>query len=301
LARFRIGNAPVSWGVEELPDWGPQLDFHQVLAEMALAGYEGTELGPWGYLPQDERRLARLIDRYGLTLASAFCPLSLHLPTLPDQELAELRREAHLLRALGADILILADSGSPHRYQVAGRADADAGEDALDDAGFRRLREHVARVADLADSLGMRLAFHPHVGTYVESAREIDAFLDAVQGLDVRLCVDTGHLAYAGVDPADVVERHSARVAFCHFKDVDKAVLEASRRRGLDFNATVRAGVFVPPGAGAVDFPRIVASLRRANFDGWLVVEQDRVLDDPDQPLADAFSAREYLRALVGR
>lgn len=300
MARFRIGNAPVSWGVEELADWGPQLPFHQVLAEMALAGYEGTELGPWGYLPQDERRLGRLLERYGLTLASAFCPISLHRPDIPETELEELKREARLLRSLGSDILILADSGSAHRYQVAGRAAVDAGADALDDAGFGRLREHVAWVADLADSLGMRLCFHPHVGTYIETAQEIESFLGAVAGLAVQLCVDTGHLAYAGVDPAGLVERHAESVAFCHFKDVDTAVLDASRRAGLDFNATVKNGVFVPPGQGGVDFPRIVSSLRRANFDGWLIVEQDRVLDDPDQPLHDAFSARAYLRTLVG-
>lgn len=265
-----------------------------------MAGYEGTELGPWGYLPQDEHRLRRLLDRYGLTVASAFCPISLHLPTIPDQELEELRREARLLRSLGSDILILADSGSTHRYQVAGRAATDAGDDALDEAGFKRLREHVAWVADLAASLGMRLSFHPHVGTYIETAKEIGAFLEAVEGLGVRLCVDTGHLAYAGVDPADLVDQHADRIAFCHFKDVDGSVLSASRRDGLDFNTTVKNGVFVPPGQGSVDFPRIVSALRRANFDGWLIVEQDRVLDDPDQPLHDAFSSREYLRAIVG-
>lgn len=301
MARFRVGNAPVSWGVEEIADWGPQLPSDRVLAEMAEAGYEGTELGPWGYLPDDRALLGEMLRKHGLGLASAFCPVNLHSEELEPTELANLRKEAALLSALGARDIIMADTGSPHRYQISGRVKAEAGDDRLSPDGWRRLRRHMETICEISAPLGLRVCYHPHVGTYVETDEEIDSFAEAVHGLPVGLCLDTGHLAYGGADPVEMFRTYASQVNFCHLKDYSQTVLKRCLAQRLDFTETTRAGVFVPLGRGDVDYTCIFDILRGVDYDGWLIVEQDRILTDADNPLEDARTSREFLRKLLGQ
>lgn len=301
MAKFRIGNAPVSWGVEEIPDWGPQLPPERVLSDMQAAGYEGTELGPWGYLPDDHDQLRAMLEKYQLKLASAFCPVNLHSAELDEVEMANLRKEAALLSALGARDIIMADTGSPHRYQISGRVNAEADGDVLDAEGWRRLRHHMEAICEISAPLNLRVCFHPHVGTYVETGEEIAEFVRAVEGLPVGLCLDTGHLAYAGVDPVACFATYARQVNFCHLKDMSQKVLAQCLAQKLDFTETTRAGVFVPLGQGDVDYARIFDTLRAADYDGWLIVEQDRILTDRDDPLADARVSRAFLRRMLGQ
>lgn len=301
MARFRIGNAPVSWGVEEIPDWGPQLPSDRVLAEMVECRYDGTELGPWGYLPDDKDLLGDMLRRYRLVLASAFCPVNLHSAELDATEMANLRKEAALLAALGAQDIIMADTGSPHRYQISGRVRSGANGDLLDAEGWRRLRRHMQVICEISAPLGLRVCFHPHVGTYVETAEEIEQFTEAVAGLPVGLCLDTGHLAYAGVDPVRAFRDYAGQVNFCHLKDFRQDVLQRCLAQRLDFTETVRAGVFVALGEGNVDYAQIFALLQAVDYDGWLIVEQDRILTEADDPLADARTSRAFLGRMLGQ
>lgn len=298
MARFRLGTAPVSWGVAG-PDWGPRPPVERVLSEMAQAGYEGTELGPWGFMPTEAKPLGELLARYNLALASAFCPVNLHSPELDPQQLADLRIEAALLAELGARDIVMSDTGSPHRKAIAGRVKAEANGDALDTQGWRQVREHMKRICDISAPLGLRVCYHHHVGTYVETDEEIAAFVEAVHGLPVGLCLDTGHLAYAGADPIATVRTHASLINFCHLKDFDQVVLNECLRKGLDFTQTVKAGVFVPLGQGDLDYPTILGALRSAGYDGWLIVEQDRLVTSGDNPMADARTSLDFLKGLL--
>jgi len=299
MGEIKIGNAPVSWGVEEIPDWGPQLPVDRVLSEMKEAGYLGTELGPWGYMPTEYEPLKQLLDKYGLVMVSAFCPINLHTGVLNDFEISELRKEAQLLVQMGARDIIIADSGSDSRYRVAGRVEKEAGDDKLDDTLWKKLGENLKVVADICRGYGLRVSFHPHVGTYIETADEIRRFGEVTKDLGLLYCLDTGHLAYAGADPVELFKEHADRLGVLHLKDVNLNLLDECRAKGLDFIHTTKEGVFVPLGTGHVDYPAIFKTLRDSNYSGWVIVEQDRVLGPKDNPLEDAKRSMAYLKQFL--
>src|SRR5262245_34651582 len=283
---MRIGNAPVSWGVFEVESGGAQLPWPRVLDEIAAAGYEGTELGPWGYLPTDPERLGQELARRRLTLASAFHPLA------PDgdaaAELARAEQTAATLAALGCEALVLACAQTPARASVAGRVQPS---DALAGADWARYVDLVRRAADAAGALGLRSYFHHHAATYVETPDETARLLDAVPPASMGLCLDTGHYAFGGGDPAAALARYGDRVGYVHLKDLRRPALAAARARGLSFMEAVAAGVFCPLGRGDAGVETVVRDLVDRRFAGWCIVEQDRVVDAasrPEAPLEDA-------------
>ena len=296
MGEIKIGNAPVSWGVEEIPDWGPQLPVDRVLNEMKETGYLGTELGPWGYMPTEYEPLKQLMDKYDLAMVAAFCPINLHTGELNDFEIGELKKEADLLVKMGSKDIIIADSGSDSRYKIAGRVEKEAGNDKLDDTLWRKLGENLKVVVDICRGYGLRVSFHPHVGTYIENAEEIRRFGEVTKDLGLLYCLDTGHLAYAGADPVKLFAEHAERLGILHLKDVNLEMLADCAKKGLNFIDTTKQGAFVPLGAGHVDYPAIFNILKDSNYSGWVIVEQDRVLGPNDNPLEDAKQSMAYLK-----
>ncbi|HLZ10053.1 MAG TPA: TIM barrel protein, partial [Chloroflexota bacterium] len=195
---MKIGNAPVSWGIFELEGVSADLPYGQVMDEIAASGYEGTELGPWGYYPTDPSQLGEELIKRDLRLASAFCPVDLITADQYDVAEAQALATARLLRALGSTELILADQWRPVRAIVAGRASSS---DEMSLAEWDAVASGLNRLgARLADE-GMRAVFHHHVATYVETEAEINRLLDLTDPEYVGLCLDTGHAAFGGADP----------------------------------------------------------------------------------------------------
>ena len=299
-----LAAAPITWGVCELPGWGAELPYARVLDEMAAAGFRGTELGPRGYLPAEPARLRRELSSRGLALVGAFCPVTLHLPASTQGSVQEGLALAQLLSEVECPLLVAADAGDEHRRTIAGRVRED---DGLSADAWARLAEGLADLAGRCAPLGVRVAFHPHAGTYVETEPEIETLLarTAVReypGGLVGLCLDTGHAAYGGADPVALCRRHAGRIWHVHAKDVRPAVLARVRRDGTDYPTAVGEGVFAPLGEGAVDFPALVAALRQAGYRGWYVLEQDVRLGPPwpaQDPAANARRSAAYLQALL--
>ncbi len=292
--RLLLANAPVSWGVMEVEGWSPPLEYTEFLDQLRQAGYEGTELGPYGYMPPDAEELGGQLKRRSLTLISAFVPLPLKQTQL---DLEPLNAAGRLLSALGARHLVLADALWPEREAVAGRV--PAGSVHLSDREWETVAANTRAACQAAAELGLRCVFHHHAGTYIESPEEIARLLALT---DVGLCLDTGHYVYGGGDPVEAVKQFGPRVEYLHFKDVNPARLEDVRRRRLGFLDGVRAGVFCELGQGCVRFPDLLAELDRIGYDGWAVVEQD--IDpgggQPGKPFDSAVASRRYLRAALG-
>jgi inosose dehydratase len=294
-----LAAAPITWGVCELPEWGDVPPFDQVLDEMAAAGFAGTELGPPGFLPAEPGRLRQALDARGLALVGAFCPVMLHRAVETAASLESGVALARLLAALGCPLLVAADAGDARRRAVAGRVTPGAG---LTDDEWARLGDGLADLARRCAPLGVRVVFHPHAGTYVETEVEVDRLMAAAPTDQVGLCLDTGHLAYSGADPVDVCRRYAARVWHVHAKDVRADVLARVRDERLDYATAVGLGVFAPLGDGALDFPALVGTLRDAGYRGWYVLEQDVRLGPPWPPQVPAANARrsaQYLRELL--
>lgn len=302
MRRMRLGTAPITWGVCEMDGWGDRLPYPEVLDQMRLLGYEGTELGPPGYLPSDPAGLRRELQARGLSIVGSFCPISAHRDrAAADRAVSEAAALSRLLAAAGARFLVLADAGDEDRLAIAGRAGV-ARATAFDAAAWRRFADTADRIAADAAGLGLRAVFHPEAGSYVETEAEIERLLELTDPHLLGLCLDTGHVAYGGGDPVAIARRHAARIEHVHAKDVDPAVLRRVRDDGLGYLDAMSAGVFVPAGQGMVDFAGVFAALDLPQSDRWVIVEQDirlGVAFAPQDPLANARASRDHLRALI--
>jgi inosose dehydratase len=276
--QLRIANAPTSWGVED-PEDGANPPWPQVLDQVAGAGYAGVELGPIGYLPRNERVLRRELEMRRLELVAGFLFEPLH-QDVPGT-LQRARRTCRLLAAAGATYLVIIQG-----Y----RSERD-----LSESEWRTMVETVHKAAGVAEEHGLVPCFHPHAGTDVEFADEIERL---VADTEVSLCIDTGHCAYAGVDPVALYRRHADRVTYFHLKDVDRDRLRGALARALSFEQAVAARVFCPLGQGAVDFAGLRDALEEHGFRGWATVEQDRLPTDSGTPAEHAQASLAHLREL---
>jgi inosose dehydratase len=299
----RIANAPLSYGAFEMtvgvfPNVpGPDA----LLGEMASAGYEGTELGPPGYLGEADELAARL-ERHALALTGGWNRVHFSEPERWDHDRAELERALALFDAAkaGPDAHpVFGDGGSEARRANPGRGRDDRSL-GLDDAGWRRFADGVARAQELVRAHGYEPTFHAHTATHVEAPWEIERLLELT---DVGLLVDTGHLLAGGSDPIQALRDWGERVNYVHVKDVRLDVLRRAIDERADMLEAWRRGIFCELGEGDVDLPGFFAELERSGYEGWIVVEQDRIPRD-DEVLSESAEAqvrnREWLRENVG-
>jgi inosose dehydratase len=294
---IRVANAPCSWGVLEFDGDVAPAPFAQVLDEMCAAGYDGTELGDWGFMPTDPSQLARELAHRRLQLLGAFVPVALADAEAHRAGIDSAVRTAALMRdagAAGAFIVLSDDNASvPARERHAGRITRAQGLSDDQWATFAAGAEKVA--AAVKSRTGLRTVFHPHCGGYVETPWEIDELMVRSDASLLGLLIDTGHIVYGGGDPVEILERHHTRVWHVHFKDCDPLVAARARATELGYLAAVRQQLFCELGTGDVAFPAVIAALERIPYQGWIVVEQD-VFPGHGTPLESARRNREFLR-----
>ncbi len=291
---MRVATAPMNWNSDDLPDLRPPIPIQRVLAEMAEAGYAGTEYGT-GF-PSGADELRALLAPHGLALASMFCWVSLEDRDRQAGEIQKATQVARTLAAMQVRELVLGIRGSRERVALAGRVPPD-GSAGLRAAQWETLVDGIERLALNCEPLGVRLAVHPHAGSYVETRDEVERLMRLTDSHILGLCLDTGHLVYAGADPVEVVGTYGSRVWYVHLKDVDPGVLLRCRRQKLSFLEALRAYVFCGLGKGGVDLKGFVDALQRSAFSGWMVLEEDT---SPDPPLAAARRNRRYLKETFG-
>jgi len=310
MMTIRVGNAPCSWGTLEFEGLGGQgIGYARMLDELAGTGYAGTELGDWGFMPTDPVALESELRRRQLTLLGAFVPVALANRDTHTPGEAAVLRVAELLAAVhqrsGADtppFLVLADNNGsdPVRTANAGRITP---QQSLDDARWGAFADGANRIAGaVRRSTGLRTVFHHHCAGYIETPDEIATFLARTDPALVGLVFDTGHLTFAAprtdrTAALEALDRFAGRIWYHHFKDCDPDIARRSRSEGWDYFTSVRNGVFCELGKGCVDFPAIVDWLRRGEYDGWVLVEQD-VLPGMGSPRESAQRNRDYLRSL---
>lgn len=290
-----MANAPCSYGAFEitvgvLPDV-PEAE--SVLSAISGAGYEGTELGPPGYLG-DRLTLRKSLANHGLALVGGYIPIRFSEPEHWTEDLAAMDATLDLFAAADATEAkpVLADGGSAERIRFPGRAAADRSI-GLDEAGWARFAEGVAQACDLARTRGFEPTFHHHTATFVEAPWEIERVLELT---DVGLLLDTGHLRLGGGDPTTALREWGSRINHIHIKDVHDEVLAGVIADAADMPEAWRRGVFCELGTGDVDLDSFFGELARSDYSGWLVVEQDMVPQSP-QDAADAAASQVRNRA----
>ena len=284
---------PISWGVCEVPGWGVQLAPDRVLAEIRELGLRHVEAGPLGYLGADTMSIRSLLDRHGLSLVGGFVPVVLHAADRLTHTLASVRAVAELYSRSGGSVLV-----------SAGVVDLDwSPRVPLDAAGWKTFCSGLERLDEVAAAAGLEHAFHPHVGTLVETAEDVERVLE---GSDVRLCLDTGHLTIGGADPATLAREARDRIAHVHLKDVRPGPAERLRAGRSTLVEATRQGLFAALGDGEAPIAETVRALEHGGYEGWYVLEQDTTLGDDavppagTGPAANARRSIEFLRSVIG-
>jgi inosose dehydratase len=285
----RIAGAPISWGVCEVPGWGYQLTPQRVLAEMREVGLSATEFGPDGFLPADPQEMAAVLAAHHLTAVGGFTPVVMYRPDhdpVPDVD----RLIPGFVAAQGGTMVLSADSGM----------DTYDSRPVLDEQGWNTLLRNLDRISALTAEHGIKAVLHPHVGTMVENTEEVQRVLD---GSDMALCLDTGHLLIGGTDPAELTRQAPDRIAHTHLKDVDESIAAKVRSGRLTYSEAVREGMYRPLGTGDVNVESILKTLRENNYQGWYTLEQDTILtEEPGGvgPVRDVAISADYVRSLLG-
>jgi inosose dehydratase len=296
---IKLANAPCSWGVLEFDLEGKLAPYGQVLEEMRATGYQGTELGDWGFLPTQPNHLSQNLSKYELDLIGAFVPVNLKDSNTHLKGLAYALKVAGLMYYAGyenAKIVLADDNGAVEaRVKKAGNITSAMG---LDPNAWEIFAEGANQIAyAVKETYGLQTVFHHHCAGYVETPDEIHTLLEYTDKGLVGLCLDTGHYSYGGGNPIEALIKYRDRIWHIHLKDYDIKVAEKARLNQWDYFTSVQNGIFCELGNGSVDFKRFIDELKVYDYSGWAVVEQD-VLPGMGNPKQCAQSNREYLKGL---
>ncbi|MFH8927271.1 sugar phosphate isomerase/epimerase family protein [Streptomyces pristinaespiralis] len=293
LNRIRVGSAPDSWGVW-FPDDPRQVPWQRFLDEVADAGYEWIELGPYGYLPTDPARLAEETRRRGLKVSAGTVFTGLHRgPAVWDETWAHVSDIAALTQAMGASHLVVIPSF--WRDDKTGRVLEDR---TLTPEQWRDLTSQTERLGhEVRERYGLRIVVHPHADTHIDTEEHVTRFLDATDPDRVSLCLDTGHYAYCGGDSVKLIETYGERIGYLHLKQVDPAVLARVVAEEVPFGPAVGRGVMCEPPAGVPALEPVLTAAQSLGVDLFAIVEQDMYPCPPDKPFPIAERTRGFLRS----
>ncbi|MEQ6290249.1 sugar phosphate isomerase/epimerase family protein [Vogesella sp. GCM10023246] len=301
---IKIASAPCCWGVDDvnnphLPPW------QRVLEEAAQAGYKGIELGPYGYIPLDVELVGNALHRHQLHIVAGTIFDDLVAAANLDSLLQQTRDICRLITRLprppqadgqhfAAPYLVVMDWGHPERDFQAGHSERAP---RLSQQDWQRMVAHIRQIAAVAQvEFGVRTVIHPHAGGYIEFADEILQILADIPYAEAGLCLDTGHLYYSGMDPAQWLRQHASRLDYIHFKDIDLAVYQQVMQQHIAFFDACAQGVMCPIGKGVIDYPAIRRLLDDIGYHGYITIEQERDPRNAATSLRDVTASLQYLQ-----
>lgn len=287
MSNIKLATGPVSWGVD-FADAPGNPPWPHVLDDIASSQVNALELGPIGYLPEDNDTLRRELESRSLTAVGSFIFDDLHDPERARELNVIAEHACSVIAGAGGQLLVIIDRPGPERAATAGRPQSARRLDATEWGAMLQVIESIAAIAR---DHGLTPVVHPHAGGYIEFQDEIERLLT---DSDLSLCLDTGHATYAGITPQAAINSYGGRIRHLHLKDIDCTVLTRVHEEGLDFWQAIAAGVFCPLGDGVVDLPAVASALRGIDYHAFATIEQDRV-PETGTPLEDL---RRCLNAL---
>jgi len=294
-SKVKLGIAPIGWTNDDLPDLGVENTFEQCISEMALAGFTGSEVG--NKYPKDPVVLKQALAIRGLEICNQW--FSCFLISRPFVEVEQaFRAQLKFLQALGARVIGVSEQS----YSIQGEQETPifGYKYVMNEKEWTTLCKGLDKLGEISlKEYGITLTFHHHMGTVVENAVEVERLMDNTNPQYVSLLYDTGHFAYCGEDPLEMVNKYISRIKHVHLKDIRPNIVKRVRAEGLSFLAGVRMGTFTVPGDGSIDFDPIFAVLARHQYEGYLVVEAEQ---DPAvaNPFIYAKKARAYIAEQTG-
>jgi inosose dehydratase len=293
--RLMLGSCPDSWGVWFADD-PLQTPWDRFLDELAEVGYQYLELGPYGYLPTDPKQLQDEVGKRGLTVAGGTVAgfSGLHKPTEFGSVLAETRRVAELTAAMGAKHVIFVPVPGYRDDKTGGYLEPAE----LDADGWKTLSESTNEIGkQISQDFGVRLQFHPHADSHVETQAQVERFLGDTDPDFVSLCLDTGHLAYTRADNVAIIKQFPSRIGYVHIKQMDPAIVAKAEAEDLAFGQAVAMGASCEPPQGLPDIPSVLEALNELDAELYVVVEQDMYPCDFGTPKPIAARTFNFLNA----
>ena len=285
---IQLAVAPIAWSNSDLPELGGKTSLGTCLRESREAGFTGTETGV--KYPLDAEILGPLLETHGLQLASGWFSGTLRECSV-EQEFENLRQMLTTFKALNAPVVIYAEtSGSVQSQQNIPVSQKPV----MPDAEFPEYGRKLTEVADRMADFGVRMSYHHHMGTVIETEREIDLLMENT-GSSVGLLIDTGHLGFANADTEAVIRRYGSRINHVHCKDIRQEIFKQVRKKDLSFLDAVLEGVFTVPGDGFIDFENFAKVLAEIHYSGWVVVEAEQ---DPEKANPLEYSRMGYQHLL---
>ena len=293
--KVKLGIAPIAWTNDDLPDLGKENTFEQCVSEMALAGFTGSEIG--NKYPKDPVVLKKALELRGMQICNAW--FSTFLTTKPFEETeVDFRKHVAFLKEMGAKVVGVSEQG--HSIQGMQDVAVFGNKYVLNDEEWKLLCDGLNRLGKISlEEYGIALTFHHHMGTVVQNADEVQRMMDNTDPQYVSLLFDTGHFAYCGVDPLEMVKTHITRIKHVHLKDIRPEVVAKVKAEGLSFLQGVRLGTFTVPGDGCISFDEIFEVLKANDYQGYMLVEAEQ---DPAKanPLEYALKARAFIKEKTG-
>jgi len=289
-----LGITPTGWTNDDMPGLGDDIPFEQCVSEMALAGFEGCSVGH--KYPKEPGVLKRELDLRGLRVSEPWASTYFTVEQMEDRTVESFRQQMAFIKEMGGSDVVVAELGhAVHQQPVF----VLANKPVFSEEQWSRMVEGLNRLGRMAAEDDMRLCYHHHMGTGVQTRSEVDRLMDDTDPEVVHLLLDTGHLFWAGDDPLDMARAYAGRIRHVHLKDIRRDVLERCMEQKMSFLESVMEGAFTVPGDGVIDFEPIFRTLADAGYEGWLIVEAEQ---DPNKanPLEYAMKARSYLREVIG-
>lgn len=298
--------APCCWGVDDvtnpnLPHW------EKVLDEAAAAGFGGLELGPYGYMPLKNDVVADALAARNLSIVAG--TIFDDLVSLANREtllrqtreicgfiMALPKPNAHAGQRFDAPYLTVMDWGHDERDYAAGHSDRSPRLTAED---WRGMMSNIRAISEVArDEFGVRAVIHPHAGGYIEFEDELAQLVQDIDGDVAGLCLDTGHMAYSGMDPVADLRAYWDRLDYIHFKDIDPAVYARVMGEKIRFFDACAAGVMCPIGRGSIDYGAVYGLLSEKAYGGYITIEQERDPRNGASVLDDLAASRAFLSSV---
>lgn len=287
--KVKLGIAPIAWTNDDMPDLGKENTFEQCISEMALAGFSGSEVG--NKYPRDTKVLKKALGLRNMEIASAW--FSSILTTKPYEETEkEFIKHRDFLNEMGAKVVVVSEQG--HSIQGQMETPVFDGKYVMNEEEWKKLSEGLNKLGALAKEKDMKLVYHHHMGTVVQTTEEIDRLMEMTDENLVYLLFDSGHLVYSGENALEVLNKYVDRIKHVHLKDIRANVVNQVKNEKLSFLKGVREGAFTVPGDGDIDFEPLFKVLADNNYEGWLLVEAEQ---DPKKanPFEYALKARKYI------
>lgn len=291
--KVKLGIAPIAWTNDDMPDLGAENTFEQCISEMALAGFTGCEVG--NKYPRDTAVLKKALELRGMQICNAW--FSSFLTTKPYEEVEkDFIEHITFLKEMGAKVVGISEQG--HSIQGTDKPIFEA-KYVMNDAEWDMLCTGINKLGKVAKDMGIKLCFHHHMGTVVQTEAEIDRMMQNTDPELFGLLFDSGHLAYCGEDYMSVLNKYADRIRHVHLKDIRPEVVKKVKENHWSFLQGVRAGAFTVPGDGCIDFKPIFDVLEKTGYEGYVLVEAEQ---DPAiaNPFEYALKARKYIRETAG-